>query len=454
MRGMGLETAEKLLEEWEDHEAGITKRVLEAIDDGLYLTIRMSPPGDLSWKEICARSELQGLEALWNEAPDSVRNRRKLTTLVKLALHRRQQILTPKLADRGYGIVDSKEDPQSGANWIRTDRLFVTVVSKLHEPASLPEKLLAALHLWNPEPHRLLMSKMRAEVDERGVFAEGEVLGNRCLQAGWLEEYLTEDTDQRTWRIQNTIDRRWESLGDAIRSDVTGFAERLAGHLISEGRETAIARWHSSFSREEIGSHLNRYASSKPAVKGGHLTTGHVLRIDKGKQGCSYWLCLSPACDLVPGQKTSGWPGRLGSHMPFAAVELFGANQKEALLNAYGGNYLFLEIDNKLKCFSFTPPPASDGGEDRIRTPHPKWEQMFAANQGRFDAADKTLILIRASESGDELRFDKIEAKVTAQLRYEYALNLLQRLGSNLSRVGVDFVGIIATSPSDGQTDG
>jgi len=32
------------------------------------------------------------------------------------------------------------------------------------------------------------------------------------------------------------------------------------------------------------------------------------------------------------------------------------------------------------------------------------------------------------------------DCEIVAQLRYEYALNLLQRLGQDLSRIGLDFV--------------
>jgi hypothetical protein len=37
----------------------------------------------------------------------------------------------------------------------------------------------------------------------------------------------------------------------------------------------------------------------------------------------------------------------------------------------------------------------------------------------------------------------KYQAQVVAQLRYEYALNLMQRLGTSMTRVGLDFVGPI-----------
>lgn len=446
-----LVAVQKLLEEWGDYEANIASRIEDEIDDGIFLRAQMLPPGKIDWNKVCAWRESQFLTTLVEAAPGQIRSNIRKNLLARWVLHRKQETLSTKLASHDYGTIGFGFDAQTRTNWIRTDRLFVTVVSKAEKPSSLPDKLLAALKLWDPEPHRLLMSKMRAELDEHGVLAEGKVLDNRFLQAGWLDEYLTDDRDERVWKIRSTVNQHWEGLGDAISDGVMGFAERLANHLIGEGRENILLRWYPLLAPEDIRSHLNRYASSKPAVEGNHLTTGHILQLDNEKGDGRFWLCLSPACDLVPGQKVSGWHGRLGDHIPFIAVELFDAKQSDALSNAFGGNYLFLEIENELKSFSYTPPPSTKGGVDGMSTPNPKWEQMFAAKQGRFNAADKTLLLARASGSTEGLCFNPANAHVVAQLRYEYALNLLQRLGTNLSRVGLDFVEMPRNSVGNGQ---
>lgn len=448
-----LEAVKGLLEEWEDHQQNIREEIEESIDDGIYLKARTQPPGDINWNDVCLWAELQGLKALVDKAPEAIRSKAKLKLIVKWALHRRQQTVGSKLAPCDYGTVRVDLGGQSETNWIRTNRLFVTVVSKTNKPSELPGKLLTALHLWNPEPHRLLMSKMRAELDERGVLAEGAVLENRWLQAGWLEESLTADADERRWKIHNTINRHWEGLGDEIRNSVSEFAGRLADHLIIEGREDAVQSWYPSLAQLDVGNHLNRYASSKSAVEGCYLTTGHVLLFDNCDQESCHWLCLSPACDLVPGQKKSGWPKRLGEHTPFIAVQLFSVNKEEAVSNAFGGNHLFLEIGGALKSFSFTPRPPAAGSAEVEKTTNPKWEQMFAARQGRFDQSDRALSVSRIYASDGEIRFNPASARVVAHLRYEYALNLLQRLGASLSRVGLDFVGLANAPVVDGQTN-
>lgn len=460
--GKGFELAVRDLTEWEDDDENIRQKLLDAIDDWTYLRIRTSTPGDIDWTRVCAWPEMQELKRLIDGAPKPISS--KLKSFAKWAAHERQQALGAKLASKDCTAVSVGPDPRTGINWIRTDRLFVTVASKTDEASTLPQKLLAALEVWNPEPHRLLMSKMRAVLDERGVLAEEEVLGNQCLQMGWLKEYLSEDTNNRAWTIHNAITRHWEGLGDAIREEIMKFAGRLGQYLTSHDPADLLSRWYLSLDPAEVSSHINRYACSKP-VRGGHLAIGHVLRISGGdrKKGDQFWLCLSPACDLEPNRSRPGWPNRLGSHMPFIAVELYRANRQEALSFAHGGNHLFLEIDEQVSVFSFTPSPRRGSAGEHDATPSPKWEQMFAAAQGIFHGPDgKELTILRAAETpalgqdgqdGRQLMLCTSSASVVAQLRYEYALNLLHRLGTTLSRVGVDFVPMSKLFPANGQID-
>ncbi len=459
--GPGYEMAVRDLKEWEDEDENVKEKLLDAIDDWTYLKIRTSPPGDIEWTSVCKWPEMQELKGLVDGGPKSVRSKMKL--FAKWAVHERQQSLRNRMASKDYTAVSVGPDPQTGTNWIRTNRLFVTVVSKSDDEASsLPQKLLAALEVWDPEPHRLLMSKMRAVLGERGVLAEAEVLDNKCLQVGWLKEFLSADTNSRSWSIHNAISRHWEGLGDAIREEIMGFAERLGEFLIAHDPDSVVSRWYLSLDPKDVSSHINRYACSKP-VRGGHLATGHVLRVGDGKKADQSWLCLTPACDLEPNRTRPGWPNRLGSHLPFIAVELFQANPKEALARADAGNYLFLEIDEQISVLSFTPSPKKDLTKEIEATPSPKWEQMFAAAQGVFDGPEgRALTILRAAEETvtteseeqrTQLRLYASSASVVAQLRYEYALNLLHRLGATLSRVGVGFVSMSTLFPANGQAD-
>jgi hypothetical protein len=145
-----------------------------------------------------------------------------------------------------------------------------------------------------------------------------------------------------------------------------------------------------------------------------------------------YWICLSPACDLVPGQKERGLMGRLKDSMPFTAVQLEQTTIKNAIKNVNHNIFLFLEIDNEICAFTFHP-------EGNLKT-NPAWEQMIAEKKGIFEIEGKELQIWRPGGNSQEgITMEKHTARVVAQLQYEYALNLLQRLGAIMTRVGLNF---------------
>ena len=79
----------------------------------------------------------------------------------------------------------------------------------------------------------------------------------------------------------------------------------------------------------------------------------------------------------------------------------------------------------------------------------PHWELFLAENAGKFASdgydlsiwkAEGNVEAIREPESDSpELVVRKYHATVISQLRYEYALNLSQKFGGSLTRVGLDF---------------
>ncbi|MDZ6746180.1 hypothetical protein U4W20_11410, partial [Escherichia coli] len=69
----------------------------------------------------------------------------------------------------------------------------------------------------------------------------------------------------------------------------------------------------------------------------------------------------------------------------------------------------------------------------------PKAMDCYVENQGIF-SEDKIIALKYAKPTENEMNIISVEAKIVAELRYEYALNLLGRLGVSKSRVGLDFI--------------
>lgn len=416
---------------WEDEDEEILSRLSSEITDQSYLNYRVNQQNGCNY--LLEQTEIQNIQELLKSFAKNTTL--ELNDIVGWLLWEKQKAIQTKLSDVDLGHV-STALPGSDVNWIRTDRLFVTVVNKQHQPNELPEKLLDALNEWCPEPHRLLMSQMRFLMDDRGVIAKSEVLSNRHIQVGWLQKLLESKSQSQNQVINNTITGHWEALGDQLRKDIKNFADRLVCQLTSQNKAEVIKK-HSKINMktesENIAKHMNCYNSTKP-VDGFHLTTGHILELDGSDSEKEYWICLSPACDLVPGQKekASGLIGRVKGSMPFTAVQLEKTTIKSAIKNVNHNIFLFLDIDNEIGAYTFHP----EGNLKR----NPVWEQLIAEKSGEFESEGKELQIWRpGGYSEDCIIMKKHTARVAAQLQYEYALNLLQRFGAIMTRVGLDF---------------
>lgn len=380
--------------------------------------------------------------------------------LFEYGLAARREKLLSSLSDIDLGNV--KWNYSASANWLRLDQLFVTVVDKGDAtPSDLVDRLTAALVDWEPGPHQLLMTKMRNQLGKHGVVAEAAVLDDKALQSGWLHQMLG-SADAKAVMAQS-VNRHWDALGEGVFARVSQYGHDLVSHFRSRDKAAVFAK-HSrpEFDENQRLAHLNYYYSSKP-VESTNLTTGHILRIENAVPGASssfeHWICLSPACDLVPGQfKKNSWRSRLGEAIPFIGVNLTKESITEALKNINHNRHVFVrDDDGSIVPYAFS-------GSQAVSTP--AWEQMFALDSGAI-STEKTGVMtvslqrmgfpstpvLASNASGESemrpssdeasisLKFLNFQARVVSQLRYEYALNLLQRLGSSFSRVGLDFQG-------------
>ena len=419
------------IEEWEIEDEEIYTKLKSEVTEQTYLAVR-SAGSDC--RKALRLPECKVILELYKARPKTVKI--ALKDLLQWLLNKKEKEIKDQLSPVPLGNV-TLSAPGGETNWIRTNLLFVSVVSKSKQPQEIPDKLLQALNEWCPRPHRLLMAKMRSLIDERGVVAETEVLSNNFIQTGWLLDLLDTHNQDPMAAISKTINRHWEALGDVLATDIVEFSGQLIKYIAGQDREK-IMKTHNLLNlageAKNISKHFNCYVNTKP-IEGFHLTTGHVLEFIKPGEKNEYGVCLSPACDMVPGQKTSGWFGRLGDYIPFIMVFLSEVSDKTALANIDQNIFLFLNISDDIRTFAFNP-----NGDVKS---NPSWEQMFAENKGVLIGVNKELVIRRLCSDPQNLKIESIKAKIIAQLRYEYALNLLQRLGVSLTRVGLDFRNIL-----------
>ncbi len=415
--------------EWYIEDAEIESKLKESITGSVYIELfllKESKLRDSNVKLVCSN-----FLNLLKGKPDSLRDLSN-QLIFNYFLSEFEARMPNEIAS-----LTSISRPTATTKWIRSDNLFVTFVQKSSEgnSAELIPTAIEALCDWNPSPNRLFLSKFRAVLAAQAAQADDKAMRNLEMQALWLHEMLSADPLERRGRIQDAVARYGERLLDAAIPDVTSFAcDVIKLFDDDEDKGAVVKRFFSidikdgpSLQEARIGHNI--YCCSKEPV-GSHLTIGHILEM-----GSDLWVCLTPACDLVPMRK-SKFPG---DAIRFKAVKLYVCPTAEAALSDKGGSTLFLDISGRRRFLSFN--------RDCVEGASPDWAEFLALNQGAISQASLSIDICRfswvktseneAEDFGPMHHLDK--AKIVSQLRYEYAINLLHRLGHNLARVGLDF---------------
>jgi len=350
-------------------------------------------------------------------------------------------------------IIDNLSWSSGQNKWIRSSTAFMAFTKKV-KAADLISDLETTLTVWAPRPSRLLLAKMRKELEERGSIAEDIALGNNHVLAKWYQTLMDSDEDNQTYFLRETLNRHCEQLLESVSEEVIRFGHKVIrvdqfrkGKLLDPDTDdeqkwdtTSIIKDHFNVNLANEGENARAeldhnifICSTKPS--GEHLRTGHVFKIDE-----DYWVCLSPLCDLVPGQKDSGVFGDVGKRMPFVAVKMREVEGTDPLRkfnsikpDIQSNRYIFFEVNDEKKILCFNAPGKT--GENSL----PHWYPLYAANHGKFSNDLELKIYKVANGSRGHLIFKQHDIKVITQLRYEYALNLMNKLSGNMNRIGLDF---------------
>jgi hypothetical protein len=418
----------RLIEEAELEVANVnlTERIRNAFATDQYFAARQEfraalscaqqgKPPFASFKAICDELGWQGGAVTqifnWAQYDFEIRNKEKLNPAIDPSL-------TWSVNDR----------------WIRSRSAFIAFTNKSND-INILDELLEALVAWSPKPSRLFLTKLRAEVEEYGVVAEDAALGNNYVLARWYHQLLQGSKLDRLTLIGESVSRHTEQLMDFVRPKVEEFAGRLVDKD-SKGKlkDFDLVRWHFKVDLGDVretktaNREHNVFACSKKP-EGWHVEAGHIFQIAD-----DYWICLTPPCDLVPGQKESGHFKEVAKQIPFFAVKLrsLSEGQVSSIKDIQSNRYLFLRLNGEIKTFCINDP-------DQLNSA-PHWFPLYAGKLGVFDK-DMSFDVSKIEMGSAKLVTKKYRAKVVAQLRYEYAINLMQSLGANFTRVGLSFLG-------------
>ncbi len=457
---------ESAIDDWSDDSPDIREELLDSISkiDLLYLIHKNLNSLFLPTFE---DERLQAFTNVFEQKPVDVKLQKPL--LLKWLINEKYKELekiTPNEAVKHFdwGI-------ENEVNWIKTEDLFLTVVGKRTTQVNeIPEKLLSAMECWRPHPHKLILSKLRNDVESKGISASSNILNRKHLQAAWLKELLQSKTDYESKTAAwSTVSKLWEELATEIKGDLGDFTIRLLNALNAiETDKTKLLNYFvpSENDTDELEQikHANCFSCSRK-ISTHHIITGHILKIKN-----NYWLCLTPICDLVPDQKNNALlkvekADEIKPLMPLTLVQMYDANValtqtresmwaslklpkaelpklsdsevlQQIISHSTQNNLLFIQpegLEGDIKILSFTV--GLDGKAN------PKSKNYYIENQGIFNEGEAVkLHIAEPCPEGKKLEIKPEEATVVAELRYEYALNLLSRLGFAKSRVGLDFI--------------
>jgi len=443
------QTVINALEQWEADQQNIVDQLRGEFTSQLFLKVFERPGQPLKWI-----LDEPGSEKLKEQLTYGAKLTKAPTALMlRWLFEEKKKLLWPQLFDDDLGQIriSANED----CCWISCEKLFITLLSKQCAPIEFETKIVNAIVASHPTPHRLLLTKMRSSIEQRGLIAEVDILRDIHVQTAWLEDFLNPKPKDETSAIVGAITRHWEAIGDVLREDLTDFSSDLRAQYqgIELGEVMKRSGLHGTIpNSQETLERYNNFVSTKPFDRG-HLTTGHVFSFTQRKKiqvhepnaddvpvvaaasdeqpvVLEYWMCLSPACDMVPSQKGKDQPdGRTNQLLPFTAVRLHSITSSTAIGKATENLCVFLKIGNSIRAFSIL--------KDADPMGSPEWEQMIASNRGIFDVKTKTLQVSSVTRFSGKVEACEVEGKVIAQLRTEYAANLLQKFGAQLTRPGL-----------------
>ncbi len=323
---------------------------------------------------------------------------------------------------------------QTEVKWISQGNLFAAVVNKSEAPEVLEDRLHQALVEWSPSPLRVLMVHARASLERAGTISDEKVLDTPRRQAGWLLRILlARNADETKRYMQELYGRLFERLVSSIEGEMVDFGTRLIS-LNGEDPIDVATRMSCApeLTRVQAYHALNEHLCSDN-YKELAMTTGVIFRANKNAV-YQYWLCVSPACDLVSGQNGSGWDGELHPFRPISAVRLSPKKNvdilTEKLQSAEQGRNIFIYVDNE--------PVALEVANEESR--QMKLEILLIANEGAVvdsQFAGFNISTVKGVPSMQSLAFE-----VVGVLRADYANKLLADSGHQRSRIGVDFVNL------------
>jgi hypothetical protein len=347
--------------------------------------------------------------------------------------------------------VEGKAPPAVGASekspWVFANNLFVVCVNKTPENAEDGElvfgQLLDALCEWNPNFMYASLAFARAEFMRGGFQHERAALNDARLQSGWLYHAWAGSVHEQKDRLRTLFERVINGYSTSLLERVIEFGGSLVPTTENPNADMETLRAAIQEFNEDGGAleaqvvHLlNSFLVVEPHKN--FIETGTIFVRKDDKELKQVYICVTPACDLVPRiPKGYLWENEIHPSRPIIAIRCTMRGIDDGcLMAAEQGKNIFIMIDNEPKTLVIM-----DGSR-----PIPILEWFVVEKMGEITAKEFDALEFVKSKPNpeDEGRFANrsVKMRVLGQVRALYASRIQQYAGQHLSRIGVDFVGL------------
>jgi len=382
-------------------------------------------------------SVLELYKSLGLEGQPSVED---LTNLFEDCLNRR----FPDSPSRPVSLVRCCGTTENQSPWICGKAVFISVIKKNDSDAtvtSLLEILKNCLKSYVPSPISMLIHKSINTLKEGGTDLLEKAFGDEETRAALLYRALKADfpaaDDGRKTELclSDLMLKAFSVLSSGIQCETLQFGKMLLENCRGQCPQE---KFHSmALDKEKVKTpcddgrlflNVNAFLCSQPTDTG-HITTGTVFR--RNDKTSHVWICVTPACDMVPDRSRSGYRGKLSPSNYFEALKVERVTDPIAVLeHAQQANHLFLKVEGDIQAFSIC---AESNNE-------PKTYVFYTQNGGYVDEENSMMLNIIEPNGDKSLVMNEYSFKIIGQLRPEYASRYLAIKGDWNSRIGVDFV--------------
>ena len=345
------------------------------------------------------------------------------------------------------------EGDTDGKTWIKSGNVFVCIYPKSSEnfdqdPANIWNTLKDSLVSWKPSYYQLIQSEIQNHIESDSMAFNSVHDNDKHGQAAWLQEILKSSNETEVSQLLTNIytDVSEElsfkfnhnnELSEFIRLTFNFYKNKLSSesdiNLAKFCCEQMKLPFNTNKTPKDMYHALNMHLSSKN-YQNEYISTGTIFKTisehNETDHPATWYLCVSAACDMIPNQANDPYNDRLTPHRLIRVLELFPANQENAIQFATHSKYVYVYDNGQRKYFSILNETSN----------LPALDYMIIKNHADELKRKEIPLMIFIKDHSGNVAIKDIKVKPKSQLRVGYAERYQAIAAQHGARIGVDYI--------------